>query len=180
MGQSSAIAALWAKLSSSQMPGIWLIVCLSTPLHCQWSLPSVYPSLVYFNSSVNRGKQMANIPSRKPGLSHWHLSDMRGITAAKPLASTTVLCHQVCSLVKGSTDSHKSKWPSLVLGLAVYMVWTLYHFFNNLSSKKHLLGNKLLALILPCSSGHLKDMHVVMVTLCHPLHVMCRLGYLRI
>lgn len=85
--------------SCSQMPGIGPIVCLSTPLYCLWSLPSVYPSLVYFNNSVNRGKQMANISSQKPGVSFWHVSDMRGITDtsctdANPLASTTVLCHQ--------------------------------------------------------------------------------------
>lgn len=88
--------------SVSQMPGICPIVCLSTPLYCLWSLPSVYPSLVYFNNSVNRGKQMANIPSQKPGVSFWHLSDRRGITDANPLASITVLCHQVSSLVKAS------------------------------------------------------------------------------
>lgn len=45
--------------------------------------------------------------------------------------------------------------------------------------KKNMLGKKLLTLILPCSSGHYKGMHVVKVTLCHPLHMMCRLGYLQ-
>lgn len=45
---------------------------------------------------------MANIPSQKAGLSFWHLSDMRGITDANPLASTIVLCQQVSSLVKPS------------------------------------------------------------------------------
>lgn len=164
--------------SSSWMPGIWPIVCLSTPLYCLWSLPSVHPSLVYFSNSVNRGKQMANISSQKPGVSFWYFSNMTGITDANPLASTIVLCHQVSSLVKASlTLKSQSDLVWFCTNHVVYMVWTLSHFFNSLSRKKNLLGKKLLTLIFSCSSGHHKGMHVVKVTLCHPLHVMCRLGF---
>lgn len=50
--------------------------------------------------------------------------------------------------------------------------------------KKVCWEKKLLTLILPCSSGHHKGMHVVKVTLvkvtlCYPKDVMCRLGYIR-
>lgn len=141
------------------MPRIWHIVCLSTPLYCLWSLPSVYPSVVYFNNSVNRGKQMANIPSQKAGVSLWHLSDMRGISEANPLASTTVLCHLVSSLV--------SCWFSKVKVTRFGFGTSGVHGLNLISLLRQFVQKKKICWEKTCFPSHLDTTKALMLLRSH-------------
>jgi len=84
---------------------------------------------------------MANIPFQKRGLTFWSYWHERHRWCKSSGQHRCALPSGFLAS-EGTTASSKSKWHGSFSIAALYMVWMVSHFFNNLFRMKHLLGKK--------------------------------------